>query len=127
MPNVAKTISANNKNVSNPRSETLDCKCVKPPGVQPCPLNGRCEEMHVVYKCTVTHTASGVSDTYAGLTAKTFKDRYTKHKASFNESEDQKNILSSHIWQLKDRNLDFQVKWEILDKAKSYHPLTKSC
>ena len=43
--------------------------------------------MDVVYKCTLTQSVYGVSNTYAGLTAKTFKDHYTKHKASLNDRE----------------------------------------
>ena len=53
---------------------------MKPPRVQPCPVDGRCEEKEIVYRCTVTETGSGKAETYVGLSANTFKDRYTKHK-----------------------------------------------
>ena len=40
-------------------------------------------------------------------------------------------MLSSHIWELKDRGLteglDFRVKWEILDRATIYNPVSKKC
>ena len=74
MPNIAKTISAHNKTVLNPRTETQNCKSVKPPSCQSCPINGLCVEMDVAYKCRVTQTASGVSNTCVGVTAETFKD-----------------------------------------------------
>jgi hypothetical protein len=30
--------------------------------------------------------------------------------------------LSSHLWNLKDRNENFEVKWSIIDRAKEFNP-----
>ena len=36
-------------------------------------------------------------------------------------------MLSSHIWELKERGLDFTLKSEILDRATLYNPVSKKC
>ena len=36
-------------------------------------------------------------------------------------------MLSSHIWELKNKNIDFQVTWTILDRAKPFSPVTQIC
>ena len=36
-------------------------------------------------------------------------------------------MLSSHVWDLKDRGLDFTISWKILDRGPSYNPVSKKC
>ncbi len=55
------------------------------------------------------------------VTATTFKSRLASHKASF-EAEQKRNSteLSKHIWNLKDKNLNYAIKWRILSRASHY-------
>ena len=73
-------------------------------------------------------TENGKSESYIGLTSRTFKDRYTKHRSSINnENSKQKTTLSKYIWDLKRRNVNFELKWKIISKAKPYSPSSKCC
>jgi len=66
--------------------------------------------------------------TYTGLTSNTFKQRFYKHRSSFlHESEEHETTLSSHIWDLKRKNLDFDIQWNIKDKAPPFNPVSRRC
>ena len=81
----------------------------------------------IIYQHTATEEVSNESENYVGLTSKTFKDRYYKHKKSFRDRHYHKNSLSKHIWNLKDQNKEFKIAWKIIDKANPYSPATKIC
>ena len=57
----------------------------------------------------------------------TFKDRYRNHKSSFKHQRNSNTTLSRHIWDLKSKNIDYQVTWKILDRAKPFSPVTQLC
>ena len=58
----------------------------------------------------------------------TFKKRYYSHRQSFNGRNLQHSTtLSSHIWNLKDKNLNYNVKWNTIDRAPRFNPVTKKC
>ena len=58
----------------------------------------------------------------------TFKQRFTQHKHSFrHRSYMNSTELSKYIWQLRDSNKDFNVKWTILCRARPYSNITKRC
>ena len=80
-------------------------------------MNGRCREKGVVYRATVETDNS--KETYVGLTDTEFKARLANHKQSFTK-EKLKNTteLSKHVWSLKDSNVEYTIKWEIVGKAK---------
>jgi len=73
-------------------------------------------------------TSTNTTETYVGLTATDFKARFRNHQVSFN-NETRKNDtdLSKHIWELKNNQQHFNIKWKILAKAKPYSNLTKRC
>ena len=68
-----------------------------------------------------------VSETYTGLTAKTFKERFYGHNANINNRDQTGTKLSQYIWDLKDNNIPFTTKWSILAKASAFNPVTKKC
>ena len=71
---------------------------------------------------------SGQEDTYLGLTDTTFKLRYNGHTDSFRHlAKRHKTTLSNHIWDLKLKNIDFQLSWQIVSKARSYSRTNKIC
>ena len=67
-------------------------------------------------------------ETYIGQTENEFKTRFNLHKSSF-KLEHQRNTttLSDHIWKLKKKNTDFNIKWEIIKNVKPYAPGEKIC
>ena len=65
---------------------------------------------------------------YIGLTATKFKDRFANHQTSFT-SQRYRNAttLSIFIWDLKEKNINFNLKWKKIDQAASFTPITGRC
>ena len=68
------------------------------------------------------------TETYTGLTAKTFKARHFGHYTTFNNRDEKQTNLSRHyFWMLKDNDIPFTRNWSILAHARPYNPVTKVC
>ena len=64
-----------------------------------------------MYKATVKETVSGKEETYTGMTGNTFKDRWNGHKSDTrNQSDKAKTKLSAHVWELKNKGTDHDIK-----------------
>ena len=126
--NLATIISGHNakmvRETVNPPPEERKCSC---PKGSTCPLGGQCLETQIVYQATVTH-AGGPDENYIGLTAPNFKLRLGNHKKSFNHVRYEKDSeLSKHVWKIKRKNEDYDIKWKIIEKSKSFNPVTNIC
>ena len=105
--------------------DTRSCNCRKK---DTCPLDGNCLEPAVIYQAKVTRKDTGECETYVGLTENEFKTRYRNHTASFrNQSSRNSTELSKHVWHLKDNNIDYDIAWRILARAKPYNSSSKRC
>ena len=126
-PNLAMKISAHNSKILNelqPKPKVRTCSC---PKNAVCPLDGQCLEKNIVYQATVS-SSDGAIEKYVGLTAPPFKKRLGNHKKSFkHEKYAHETTLSSYIWKLKDRNLDFDIKWKLMARATPFSPITNVC
>ena len=81
---------------------------------------------HIYYTGTVTETTSNNHEAYVGLTENEFKTRLNLHKSSFKlEHKRTSTTLSDHVWKLKNKNIDFNTKWGIVKKVKSFTPSEK--
>ena len=126
MPSIGKTISGHNKKVLKGEEVTPPCVCTR----YQCEVQGKCEEKGLIYQCEVRtnqENQAGTSETYIGLTENTFKDRLTKHRKSINTEGYHKNSFSNYIWDLKRKNINFELSWRIVAKSKPYSPATKTC
>ena len=104
-------------------SIALECNCN--PG--PCPLvSNNCTVDHVIYRATVKDENQN-TETYTGLTRNTFKKRYNGHTYSFNHRGENSTTLSSHLWKLKDANKNFDISWNIVDRAQEFNPVNRKC
>ena len=126
--NLATIISGHNAKILretvNPPPEERKCSC--PKGAT-CPLSGQCLETEIVYQATVTH-AGGPDENYIGLTAPNFKSRLGNHRKSFNHLRYEKDSeLSKHVWTIKRKDEDYDIKWKIIEKSKSFNPVTNIC
>ena len=124
MPNMQAKLSGHNQKILNPEPQNdKKCNCrVK----AECPLRGECVTGPVVYRATVT--SNGQTETYTGLAGNNFKERHRNHLMDFKYSKNRNNTdLARHIWNLKDNHQAFEVKWDILTRAKTYDPSTKAC
>ena len=113
MSNTKQTIDGHKKAIlkkDDPHHKTIDNGCDRQ-----MPFPGKFITKSIVYQATVTTNDSKPDQTYAGLTSNTFKNRLAKHKTSFtNENKKQGTELSKHVWKLKDKNVDYKIKWEII-------------
>ena len=114
----------NSRVLSEPTShQEKSCNCRNK---NSCPLDGNCQVKNIVYKATVTTEQN--YRIYYGTAEGEFKTRYNNHKYSF---RDRKNInereLSKYIWQLNDKNIDFNLKWEIGAFTSPYKCGTRRC
>ena len=48
---------------------------------------------------------------------KSFKNREYEHETT----------LSTYIWQLKDQNIGYSIKWKMLKKSRAYSPTSQKC
>ena len=82
---------------------------------------------NIIYKATVT-TTSGNARTYTGMTEHEFKTRYKNHKLSFKDQKHSHDtVLSKHIWDLKDENIDYKINWRIIKRTSAYKGKPSRC
>ena len=90
-------------------------------------MEQKCESKGVVYQATLSYQGDKV-EKYVGLTERSFKARHKEHYRNF-ENRNQKNAtsLSRKIWMLQDKNINYEVKWKILQNSKPYQPGSRHC
>ena len=121
-----KIISSHNAKITRPKPEDPPCNCrVK----EDCPLDGKCRMTNVVYQATVTtEETPPKKETYIGLSSTQFKFRYSNHESTFeNQSGRSKTTLSHHIWTLKDKDIEYDLRWKILGRAAPFNPISGVC
>ena len=115
------------------RSQTPPWRAPKPSSViavkkGECPSNGQCLTSGIVYQAKIRRKDNDKFETYVSLTADDFKTRYRNHKTSFeNKTYRNSTELSKHVWLLKDNNIQHEITWQIVCRAKPYSSSTKRC
>ena len=127
MNNVKSIISSHNKSVirksTNSDKDKKNCDCRKP---EICPMDGNCNVESIIYQAEVTSQTT--KETYIGLCDTAFKLRYRNHTSSFrNERYRNATELSKHVWNLKDKNIQYNIKWRKIKQARSYSNVAKKC
>ena len=123
-PNVAQIISAKNREVLKTEDEIKKtCSC---PKNKECPLEGKCTMNNIVYRATVTQS-NGEEKSYIGLTSTEFKSRLAVHKHSMVNQNENQTALSKHIWELKDKKMEYSIKWSLVTKGQTYNPTYRVC
>ena len=118
----------NAKILTNNETQIEDIKLCNCRSKKDCPLEGKCLETSVIYQATVTETSSMKTETYVGLTADPFKNRYNNHTKSFNHIQYKTDTeLSNHIWMLKNKNIEYKIKWKIIDRGKPFNQVSRIC
>ena len=123
-PNIQKIISGKNAKILNQEENTRKkCNCIKS---ESCPLNGQCLENNIIYHAKVTQSNQR-SRNYVGLASTDFKKRLARHKQTFKDKAEGQTSISNHIHDLKSNNIDFEIKWRIVDKGSPFNPATNVC
>ena len=71
-----------------------------------------------MYHATVTEDNQTVRN-YTGLSSTTFKKRLGVHNQTFNDCQ--------HNWELKENEIEYTLKWRLVDRAKPFSPVTGIC
>ena len=102
---------------------TENCNCRQKSS---CPMERNCQANSIIYQAEVTTKDS--KETYVGLCDTEFKLRYNNHQCSFNHGKYRDTTqLSKHIWNLKDQNTEYQIRWKQVKQAKSCTNTSKKC
>ena len=124
MPNMQSIINSHNRKLLENHNPAQDkgCNCRQKDN---CPLDGKCLTESVIYEANVQ--TNNEEKSYIGLTANSFKTRYYGHIHTFNNRNQNGTGLSNYIWNLKDQNKPFNIKWSIKTHAPSFKQETNRC
>ena len=123
-PNMQKIIAGKNSKILN-QEEVTPRKCSCPKNAT-CPLNGQCLESNIIYHAKVTQNTQK-NRNYIGLASTDFKARLGQHRQTFKNKNKSQTSISNHVHELKDANIDFEIKWRIVDKGRSFNPVNNVC
>ena len=124
MPNMNNVIRKNNSKImKNPApSTTKTCNCRRKTD---CPMNGNYLSECLIYKVSVITT---VNKYYYGTCENTFKERYNNHKCSFrNKSREKNTELSKYVWELKEKDINYFINWDIAIESHKYVCGSRNC
>ena len=126
MPSLGRILKGHNKSVLEPKREEMGSKKCNCNDTTTCPLQGNCLQNNDVYKANVK-TVMGTTHPYIGL-AEIFKPRWYDHNKTFRDRRyKDSSELSKLVWDLKDKNIDYQIEWTILKRSNSYQAGSKLC
>lgn len=130
MNNMASIIKRHNNKILRPTNTPPEpkkiCNCRKK---DDCPLDGACLTQSLVYQATVVTKANQTDKKiYIGMTENEFKTRYNNHKTSFkHRKHSTMTALSKHIWELKEKQQEYEIQWSILKHANAFQSGSKTC
>ena len=127
MENMGSIIKKHNKKIlsNTPAISDDGCNCRSK---DQCPIENKCLSSALVYNATVTTNDSSPGENYIRLTEGTFKKRFYGHQLSIKDRKYAKSTeLSKHLWKLKDKGQQYNIKWTIKKKATPYSNGSKRC
>ena len=94
-----------------------------------CPLDGKCLTSSVVYQAAITtKDIAHQTKNYIGVTAGPFKERFNNHKKSINNYSYRKETeLSKYAWELKEQDIQFDIKRSVIKRVPAFSAGKKSC
>ena len=126
LPNCKQVITSHNKKLLRSKTDynttTKKCNCRNK---KECPLNNNCLEKNIIYEATII--SENEEKSYVGSTGNTFKSRYGGHKSTFNKKDTNHTALSKYIWKLKDKNIEYEIKWKIIQKTRAIKSTKNGC
>ena len=127
MENVAHIIKKHNQGISSCKKKPKpSCKCKNK---AKCPINGKCHVQNVVYKCTVSATPNFSKRVYLGVAEGDWKQRFYNHKKSMKKKSYRNDtILSSYLWDLREKHNVFPtLAWPVVKSVRGYSNASKRC
>ena len=125
-PNMKSIITKHNKKLLSQPTATDDARKCNCPREVTCPLNGNCLAKAIVYRGEVVSETE--TKEYTGLTEPKWKSRFANHLSSFRNAEKKNSTsLAKYIWDLKDKNIPYEIKWTLHKQAFPYKCGTRKC
>ena len=91
-------------------------------------IGQKCLSEYLVYNALLGRLDTNKTKHYYGTCEKNFKERCNNHTASFRKKNKEKSTeLSKYIWELKDNNIQHNLKWRITSKAHPYACGSRKC
>ena len=117
MRNISAVISSHNKSMMRKDATPVrECNC---PNKDECPLDNKCLSSNIIYEAQVTSQPENVVKHYRGLCSTDFKARLAVHHQCMNHRRYAKGCeLSKYVWELKDSNREYDIKWKLLKQVK---------
>ena len=116
MQNIGSIISSHNKNILHPKQTSFGCNCRNK---ENCLLNGECLTPNIIYRADITTTNE--HKFYYGTSQTTFKLRHNNHSPDIKYVKYQNcTELAKYLWQLKNNNISYDIKWSIASKVYGY-------
>ena len=113
MNNISSLLSTHNKNILNPKQTSFGCNCINKDN---CPLDGEWLTLNIIYLADIT--TDNDHKCYYNTSETTFKKRHSNHTRYFKHVKYQHATkLAKHIWQLKNNNFCYSIKWSITSKV----------
>ena len=114
MNNISSILSTHNKNILNPKQTSFGCNCRNKVN---CPLDGECLTPNIIYDITTDND----HNFYYGTSEPIFKHHHSNHTRDFKYVKYQHvTELAKYIWQLKNNNFNYSIKWSIASKVYGY-------
>ena len=115
--NISSIISGHNKSILRKQTTEVpkECNCQSR---EQCPMDNKCLTKNIVYEAEIKSHPDGEIKNYRGLCSTTFKDRYGVHMQGVRNKKYSKGCeLTKYVWELKEGNKAFDIKWKILRKG----------
>lgn len=120
-------IGNHNTNINMNRFYSRDMNSCNCRDKNKCVLGGKCMIKEVVYRCKIQHSDNRV-DYYIGATGINLKKRISNHLSSSNSIVRSKaTSLSNFIWGLKNKGVQYKIKWSIISRAHKYSIGKRHC
>ena len=123
MPNMNNIIRKHNSSVMKdptpPTTKTCNCR-----RKTDCPMSGNCLSECFIYNASIE---TPTYRNYYGTCENTFKERYNNHTCSFRNKSKENSELSKYVWELKDKNVNFSINWDIAMKSHKYVCGSRKC
>ena len=128
MSNIGAKIVKENFKKMKPENSGNNVKQCKHREGNICLFDGICLQQDQIYKVTLDNITTGSNFEYIGSCSTTMRERYQNHKSDFNNiNRKTSSTLAEKIWEMKEKNEEFNINWEILESAVSYKPGANRC
>ena len=151
MPNIKRIITSHNRRLINPKEELelIDCdkkgRCKDECFEERKKCQSRCSIYQASLQYETPHASIPAlkipkSKVYTGLTSNKLKERFNHHHWTFTNERNnpfkppadrnnslQNTSLSTHIWRLKERKIEYKLKWNIIKQAPVYSKEAGGC